>query len=219
MRGRASIFVRPRISACATTAMTDSLPNSAATPRRNPDGLVLKLLISSILFALLIAILIPALSWLQAGRYEVKARRCPSNLRQIGLAMMMYANDHKGQLPPTPDLLIDPAGDGLAPETFVCPFSHDHAATGNTTSAIRADFALPGHNSYVFTDLTGRADDLTIDHVLAYDNPANHGGDGVNALFGDGHVEFLDAQRTAHLLSELKAGHNPPRRATTEGSP
>lgn len=197
--------------------MSDPIPsNSAAPSPTRSDGPLLKVLIGSILLALLIAILIPVVSWLQAARFELKARRCPSNLRQIGLAMLMYANDHGGQIPPTPDLLLDPAADGVRSEEFVCPFTHDHPASGKTAAELRADLARPGHNSYVFTGLTGQFNDLTIDHVLAYDRPGNH--TGANVLYGDGHGVWLDDQQTAHLIAELNAGHNPPRPAT-EGQP
>ena len=44
---------------------------------------------------LLIAMLLPALN---QARENAKATQCLSNIRQLGMAFMMYANDHKGNL-------------------------------------------------------------------------------------------------------------------------
>jgi prepilin-type processing-associated H-X9-DG protein len=183
--------------------------SSLPSDRGKSNAPLVRALIVIGIIAAMVSILLPVLNWIRDGRFQQAARRCPSNLRQIGLAMQMYANDHGGQIPPTLDLLVEVPVDLLSPESFVCPFSPDHAAAGRSTAELRADLARPGHNSYVFTGLTGRFNSLTAGHVLAYDNPANHGGT-ANVLFGDGRVEWLDGQQTAQLLGELKADYNPP---------
>jgi len=68
--------------------------------------------------ALLVLTLLPSL-----GRAREQANRvkCASNLRQIGQAAMMYANEHAGQLPP--DLLTLFQDQDLTSEVFVCPSS------------------------------------------------------------------------------------------------
>jgi hypothetical protein len=50
------------------------------------------------IIALLISILLPALN---AARERANRVKCSSNLRQIGVGMMLYANDNKGQYPRT----------------------------------------------------------------------------------------------------------------------
>jgi hypothetical protein len=41
--------------------------------------------------------------------------------------------------------------------------------------------------------------------------PTNHGGDGLNVLYGNGHVDWVPPRDATYLLSELQAGFNPPR--------
>jgi prepilin-type processing-associated H-X9-DG protein len=52
---------------------------------------------------------------------------------------------------------------------------------------------------------------LTPAHVLAYEPLTDHIGDGMNVLFGDGHVEWVPKLKASHMTAELNAGHNPPR--------
>jgi prepilin-type processing-associated H-X9-DG protein len=46
--------------------------------------------------------------------------------------------------------------------------------------------------------------------VVAYEPLSNHG-NGMNVLYADGHVQWLDAGPGRRLMAELSAGHNPPR--------
>lgn len=64
--------------------------------RRHRAFTLVELLVVVAIIALLIAMLLPALS---RAREQAKRVSCASNLRQNGLALLMYANDNKGWFP------------------------------------------------------------------------------------------------------------------------
>ena len=71
------------------------MSSTTRPPRRRAFTLVELLVVIGII-ALLISILMPAL---RRAREAANAASCSSNQRQIMMAFLMFANDHKGQLP------------------------------------------------------------------------------------------------------------------------
>lgn len=133
--------------------------------------------------------------------------KCAANLKSIGQAMLLYANDNNGKYPNSFSELI--SCEEMTSDVLVCPQCSDTPARGATTQQVLQNFGQPGHLSYVYT-ARGLTSAAPPDAVLAYERPTNHTG-GMNVLFGDSHVDFILTAEAQKLIAELQSGHNPPR--------
>jgi len=160
---------------------------------------------SLIVAGCLMSILLPSLNRARETANRVK---CASNMRQIGQALLLYANDNHGQYPPRlEDLLL--AGN-VNSSVFVCPDSNDTPAPGATPQAQAAALSAGGHESYIY--IPNLSSSASADTIVLYEPLSDHSGQGMNVLFGDGHVEFDTRQTAAGMIAEIQAGFNPPRR-------
>jgi prepilin-type processing-associated H-X9-DG protein len=140
------------------------------------------------------AILLPALNRARETANRVK---CASNERQIGQAILLYANDHQGSYPADlGDLLKD---EDLTAAVFLCPSSN----TSLPANMAQADLAawVKDHGDYVYvgaglTNATAGATD-----VVVYEKPGDHK-EGMNILYGDGHVEFDRMAAAVKLIQD-----------------
>ena len=139
------------------------------------------------------------------SRARPNALKCASHLRLIGQAIQMYASrsDNKsGAYPARLDQLVE-SGD-LTPEELICPASNDDPARGATTAAVLVDLATPGRCSYSYVGAGLTTATADADTVVAYDRPANHTDPEVlvtHVLFGDGHVEALNASQMKAIVA------------------
>jgi len=124
------------------------------------------------------AILLPALA-----RARGSARRAGSaaNLKQVYVAVDMYANDHKGKFPDDLETLVDK--DLIQRELLNSPCKP-------------SDFTGP---SYIY--ITGFSAESDPRNIVAYENPA-FSSEGTNALFVDGHVQWLKPDAFRKKLTE-----------------
>lgn len=145
--------------------------------------------------ALLMAILMPALARVKSMSYQVV---CGHNLKNLGIAMAVYAHDYpKGAYPTASrwcDLLIE--GDYANKDYFICKGSCEgpgnYAMNKNIEKLGQA--APPGMVLLFETragwNQSGGPEILTTD---------NHRGDGCNVLFNDGYVEFVSTEDLGDL--------------------
>ncbi len=136
---------------------------------------------------ILAAILLPAVG---AAREKANMVHCVSNLKQIGVGLMMYAEDNHGSLPGHDDCRKAlEQGYGLDAKLFECPrgdvyrFLVDGQKIRQVENPSRTIMALctSKHHKYSF----------------------------VPVLYADGHVETTEPQRIADALEEMSPGEMP----------
>lgn len=160
-------------------------------------GIVIGIISLLLVPALLMAILLPSLSRAREKANEIK---CASNLRQIGQAAQLYAQDNLrlgGPFGPGFDRLVQTQA--ISPQTFQCP--------SDSSTGTRQLTGSPCSYIWLGQDLKVSS---SPDCVLAYEPLANHGKEGSNFLFVDGHVEFFRAKDAAGIIQQLEQGTNPP---------
>jgi prepilin-type processing-associated H-X9-DG protein len=161
--------------------------------------------------AVLASILLPSLNRARETANRVK---CGSNMRQIGQAILLYSNENKGKYPPDLATLIKTQD--ITAEVFVCP-------SGNTAlpnlAAMKPDEIakwVNDNSDYVYV---GRGMNSTAgaEVVVLYEKPNAHGRQGMNILYGDGHVDFLQMPGAMQEIQRSQQqrqnqGQPPPRR-------
>lgn len=202
-----------------TLPLTVSLPPFTDRGRRRAFTLVELLTVIAVI-GILAAILIPVTSKVRAS-----ARRtgCASNLRQIGVGIQLYAEEHKNTLP----YVYDP---NASDENFFwyntvsLAMGLDHDAwlrTDGVFTCGAADIPVPHYTMSWNVSAKSRASLANPSQtVIVADGPGSSGaginqsppfggidatrhGDGANYLFVDGHVEFLKTIPADGLIPEL----------------
>ena len=124
------------------------------------------------------AMTVPAFS---RSRGLAKRSMSASNLSQVAIACMIYANDHNGKYPDSIDTLV--AGGHLIDQILESPLKPK-------------GFAGP---SYIY--VAGQNADSYPENILAYENPA-YSSQGVNVLHADCHVQWMGP---SEFLQKLEA--------------
>jgi prepilin-type processing-associated H-X9-DG protein len=120
---------------------------------------------------------------------EVSTRvQCAGNMKQIGLACLLYSNENKGAYPPDLGTLLKTQD--ITPDVFICPSSGITFPNDLKGANVDKQIAwINANGSYVYLG-KGMNNSASADHVIMYEKKEDHDHDGMNMLYGDGHVEW-----------------------------
>ena len=138
------------------------------------------------------AMLLPALA---KAKQRAQAISCMNNVRQINLALIMYADDHGGKLPPTDrwnDLLKPYTGGSDA--MFHCPAQPPGRCSYAINAVVDGD-KVPDANKaksiLVFSSVEGWNQSGNPQNAV----PHNHSRSMITVGYADGHAEVVRADR------------------------
>jgi prepilin-type processing-associated H-X9-DG protein len=135
-------------------------------------GLILGYIGSVFIFiAMLAALLLPALA---RAKGRAQTIQCANQLKQVGLAIRIWGNDHNQKLPPD---FLSMSNELVLPKFLVCPGDKSREA-----AASWSEFDPMQNVSYEY--LTPNAKESDVERQPIVQCPI-HG----NITFGDGHVE------------------------------
>jgi prepilin-type processing-associated H-X9-DG protein len=151
--------------------------------------------------AMLVSILLPSLN---RAREQANRVKSASNLREIGQASLLYANDHNGKLPDSLGEIL--TKEDITPQVLISPRTSTSAPPPGLPPDQLSQWA--DHSSdYVWLGKGKNNNTVAADAVLAYEKfEGLH--DGINILFGDGHVEF-ETMVQAHRLVDAATQSQP----------
>jgi prepilin-type processing-associated H-X9-DG protein len=148
----------------------------------------------------MISVLLPSLN---RAREQANRVKSASNLRQIGQAGLIYANEHNGKLPP--DLATMFKEEDLTPSVFVNPRTNTPMPPPGDKDATAQ--WVEEHSDYVWLG-KGKNASIGPDAILAYEK-LDEVTEGANMLFGDGHVEWMPMPEAQRLIEKARGGAPP----------
>jgi len=149
--------------------------------RKRPEFTLIELLVVIAIIAILMALLLPALSM---AREKARRINCASNLKNIGLAMRQYSPEFNEWLPDGNNALgldkLIRQGYLKTTKVFVCPSTKTEHAEAMTLEDTHLDYIYKGGN----TEKSCRTETAMACDRITTPNHPKYG----NVLFGDGHV-------------------------------
>lgn len=129
-------------------------------------------------------------------RSHVAPYRCLNNLKQIGIACRMYAQDHGG-LFPTNFVSLSPYVGSNAVALYRCPWSPTLKRPGSMETVDQwTEYRM----------VQGLTTNSPPGQPNVFCIPENHKGEGWNVLYVDGHVEWANMPGFAAFANEIAAG-------------
>jgi prepilin-type processing-associated H-X9-DG protein len=117
---------------------------------------------------------------------------CNSNMKQMGLAFNLYASGNGEARPTNVRDLSKYVGGDTNVRLFMCP-TRTRSLPGKAPTRISEFHAAPQFIGYEYlsaaSSVPGRVVGATIEPIMC-DKAGNHGSDGINILFADGHAAW-----------------------------
>ena len=142
----------------------------------------------------------------ERARQQAAQASCASNLKQLAVGMLMYAQDHDEQFPPA-----DRWSDAIYPyikndQLLRCPgtpqrefgYAFNRALSGRRL----AEIANPAETPLLFDSKTGKKN--AADDGRSWPSPGRHN-DGNDCAFVDGHVKWF-REKPSFALQTASAG-------------
>jgi prepilin-type processing-associated H-X9-DG protein len=148
---------------------------------------------------LALSIILPSLNRARETANRVK---CGSNERQIGQAILLYSNENRGKYPPDLGTLVKTQD--ITAEVFVCPTGEKTVPRNLATKDAQAKW-VNENSDYVYIG-AGKTSAIGADVIVLYEKPDAHQGQGMNILYGDGHVEFQLMPNAQRMIEDQQAG-------------
>ena len=158
--------------------------------------------------ALAVSILLPSLNRARETANRVK---CASNMRQIGQGALLYSNDNKGKYPDTLGEILKTQDITL--EVFECPSGDVTAPADVAKGTMEAKVAWVDKGCPYTWVGKGLKNSTPGDVLVLYEREDDHGGDGMNMLFADGHVEWNSMAVAKEIIRTGKAVEQPAQRS------
>ena len=176
-------------------------------PKFNKGFTLIELLVVIAIIGILAGILLPVLS---RARESARKTQCMSNVKQIGMGLIMYANENSEIFPSSTASNPAMASLNLLYDTYIsdnkvfnCPSDTTVTAATNAGMSVStsggSEAFTSTQSSYGYDRSHTQADDADV--ALLADRPPsdttlssdNHNARGQNVVYVDGHVEFVNS--------------------------
>jgi prepilin-type N-terminal cleavage/methylation domain-containing protein/prepilin-type processing-associated H-X9-DG protein len=173
----------------------------------NKGFTLIELLVVIAIIGILAGILLPVLS---RARESARKTQCMSNVKQIGMGLIMYANENSEIFPSSTATNPAMASLNLLYDTYIsdnkvfnCPSDTTVTAATNAGMSVSTSGGTEAftstQSSYGYDRSHSQADDADV--ALLADRPPsdtslssdNHNARGQNVVYVDGHVEFVNS--------------------------
>jgi prepilin-type processing-associated H-X9-DG protein len=146
-----------------------------------------------ILCVIVIVVILAGLCPCSCAMSSERGRRaqCGNNLRSLGVSFNLYAADHDETRPTRLGQLVKYVGGDSNVKMFMCPTA-TRILQSEAPRRISDLHTKPEYSSYAYLSTTGLVEGPVEASAapLMCDKPGNHGEDGINILFADGHVNW-----------------------------